>query len=117
MEIKEGSTRMVFLVGRFAIKIPSIKGYRFFIKGILGNLNERRFHKHNIFYNKRLAKIQFSDPLGFIVVMERLSKCELSTKELELIKAKYKLPCEIKNDSWGYSIKDGIAKCIDYGDM
>lgn len=45
--IKLGTTRIVFLIGSYAIKIPRFYGWRSILKGILGNLDEYKWYKHS----------------------------------------------------------------------
>jgi hypothetical protein len=67
-----GCSREVFLVGRFAIKVPTWRrSWLNFLNGFISNLGERRFQHTEI---PCIAKVVWSDPLGLIVVMERCSQ-------------------------------------------
>lgn len=45
MKIKHGTTRIVFLIGKYAIKIPNIRNWSLFLHGLLGNMQESEFSK------------------------------------------------------------------------
>lgn len=81
MKIKNGCTRKVFLIGKYAIKIPQIQyGWTLFLKGLLGNMQEVAFSKIK---DPRMAPIFFYVKGGFLVVMPR---CEpLSEKQFDNI--------------------------------
>lgn len=67
--IKSGGTRYVWLIGRYAIKIPSLFNWGSFLNGLLANMQEHRFGKMN---NPSLAKVHISSSLGLFVIMERV---------------------------------------------
>jgi len=46
--IKQGETRLVFLVGNYAIKTPNfLKGYRQFLYGLISNHQEKAYSNSN----------------------------------------------------------------------
>ena len=66
--ICRGATRTVWLVGNYAIKFPTFKSYKGFIKGILSNLNERAISSSCPDY---FLPVLWSEPTGIIVIMPR----------------------------------------------
>lgn len=69
MIFKHGVTRIVLLVGRWAVKVPRPTEWRLFLRGLLANLQERQWSKCG---DERLAKVLWADPTGFLLVMERV---------------------------------------------
>src|ERR1044071_6840615 len=63
-----GCTRTVFLIGNYAIKIPSTVEWRLFILGLLGNMQEAIFSKTGW---PELCPVVFSIPGGWLLVMRR----------------------------------------------
>ena|SRR5690625_110970 len=116
--LKTGSTRWVFLIGKFAFKIPSFFSWKNFLLGLLANMQEVNFSKI-LCMKEKLCPIKFHIPLGFLVVMPRvrvLQENELSKTELDLFcicNEHYKIPAELKADSFGYL--KGKLVAIDYG--
>jgi hypothetical protein len=70
--INTGSTRIVILTKRFAIKIPKLGDFEYFVSGLLSNLRERRLSKLAPDY---FCPVLFSIP-GLIVVMPRVKTLE-----------------------------------------
>lgn len=69
----KGTTRWVFLIGKYAIKIPSLSSWKQFLKGLLANMQEREFSrmdKSSWHYNL-IADVYYCDFLGFLLIMER----------------------------------------------
>jgi hypothetical protein len=66
---RAGVTREVFLIGRYAIKIPKlVYGWKMFLNGLLANMQEREFAAEGW---PELCPIVFSLPGGWLVVMRR----------------------------------------------
>lgn len=71
LQVRRGASRLVILVGDFAIKIPLVtKGGAAFLLGCLGNLNERRIWIDSR-GDCRLARTLIAFPLGVLAVAER----------------------------------------------
>lgn len=115
----KGSTRFVFMFSKVVVKIPSLKSWRLFLNGVLANLQERQFSKMN---NKNLASIILSDPIGLMVVMERVK--EVRHRGLFFIELQ-KICCEsdlhvdfwmsdCKPENYGYNNKGKLVK-LDFG--
>lgn len=122
MKIKNGCTRMVFLIGEYAIKIPQIKyGWILFLKGLLCNKQESQLGKMG---DKRMAPVLWASWGGWILVMPRCK--ELSSGDFGKIRrldyhpiteipyrGNFKIPVEFKKDSFGWLSGNIVA--IDYG--
>lgn len=110
-----GISRTVFLVGRYAIKVPCGRyGWAKWLRGLLANMQERSFGRAGY---EGFCPVLFADPLGFVVVMRRADPLdrELSDAEFEAFVNRdgYILPVENKSDSFGYL--DGQVVAVDYG--
>lgn len=122
--IRSGITREVFLVGQYAIKVPSFRTWRHFVQGILCNLNERTWWQ--LTRDERLCPVLFSIPGGFLIVMRRADALApageyaesfgMLTRERiqERLENLIGFPVEPKPDSLG--VLDGRIVAIDYGD-
>lgn len=76
MSIKSGVSRIVLLIGRYAIKIPRCnRGDDFFVLGMQGNILEReRWRASKRDYpngHPALAPIYFCFPFGLLLIMKR----------------------------------------------
>jgi hypothetical protein len=117
--LRTGSTRWVFLVGPYAIKIPRLDYYRNFLLGILANQQEAQWARLP-FARKKLCPVLFRSWLYLVIVMPRartLKEGELSRTDLELfctVDEDWTLPAELKADSFGY-LPDGRLVAVDYG--
>ena len=121
MEVKRGSTRLVFIFNKIVIKIPNNQEYRLFLNGILSNLREKTFSTMN---RNDLAKVKFCDKLGLFLIMEKAQELDIDNMdwlkfEEYLIKI-YKddnlkdfMLSDSKPSNWGY-INNNLVK-IDYG--
>ena len=69
MKLLKGSSRYVFLIGNYAIKIPSLRSYRNFLKGLLHNMQEVQWWFS--LKDDRLCPVLFYLPMGFMVVMPK----------------------------------------------
>jgi len=68
MEFHSGQTRMVMLLGRWALKIPHLSnGWKFFLLGMLANENERLWSG----YDERLCPVLWCTPFGLLLCMRR----------------------------------------------
>lgn len=73
IEFYKGTTRWVFLIGNYAIKIPSLSSWKQFLNGLLANMQEREFSKmdKSSWHYSLIADVHYCDPLGFLLIMER----------------------------------------------
>lgn len=112
---REGATRIVFLVGKYAIKIPNVYEWRLFLHGLLANITEVRC-KGSV--AEGFAPVLWHLPLGFGLVMQRARV--LTDEEFQALdfdawndRGDYVIGCEPKSNSLGWI--DGQIVAIDYG--
>jgi hypothetical protein len=114
-----GITRTVFLIGKYAIKVPCGRyGWQKWLRGLLANLQEREWSKANY---PELCPVLFSDPFGVVVVMPRAEILDrpLTPGEYHAMfediypERGYRIPSENKPDSFGYL--NGRLVAVDYG--
>lgn len=116
--IERGCTRVVVLLWRWAFKFPAVRyGWRNFLRGLLGNLQEIQA---NQFPCPEVCPIHFYVPGGFMVVMTRcrpLTDEEWAAFDPEAFcrKEDYVVPAEYKQDSFGV-MPNGRIVAVDYGD-
>jgi hypothetical protein len=115
---RAGAMREVFLVGRWAVKLPKItRGWRQFLRGLLSNMEEREFSAKGY---PEFCPVVLSLPGGWLVVMRRtkpLTDEFLATFDMLgfLMPEDGRLFPEVepKGDSLG--MLDGRVVIIDYG--
>ena len=110
-----GTTRVVLLLGTFAIKIPRFSSWKLFLSGLLANMQEREFGATRW---PQLCPVIGSLPGGWLVVMKRaepLTYAEWQDFDVEKWRTQstYIVPVENKWDSFGRV--DGRIVAIDYG--
>lgn len=120
MEIKHGSTRIVFIFKQFVIKTPNVKEYRLFLNGILSNLQEKEWSKIG---RKDLCKVHFCDVFGLVLIMRKAKPLQRNIKFKrfkEILNQKYKddnlkefMLSDLKLSNWGWV--DGKLVKVDYG--
>ena len=112
---RHGTTRTVWLIGRWAIKVPSCCKWRLFLHGLLANLQERSFSATRW---AKLCPVLWSTPGGWLLVMRRarpLTRAEWDAFDPEpwCQEEDYVIPAEHKMDSFG--VLDGRIVAVDYG--
>lgn len=115
MRIKYGSSRTAILVHKWAIKLPSLVGWRNFLHGLLANHQERMFSRAEW---PELCPVIWSLPLAVVICMRRVVPLEMSEFELFdfesfVNREGYSVPVENKLDSFGRL--DGRIVAVDYG--
>jgi hypothetical protein len=116
-----GSSRMVILTKRWAIKLPRPTEWRLFLHGLLANMQERQFATTK---DPRLCPIKFGVPGGWFIVMPRASALEYDEWDAFDWEAfcayrdddeamMLKVPVEGKWSSFGWL--NGKIVAIDYG--
>lgn len=107
-----GATRFVVCIGKVAIKLPRPLPWRNFLQGFLANLQEREFSRLKHPY---LAKVLYSDPMGFLLVMERADTDVSSLLAYSFLDRcrKQNLPVDPVPSNVGKV--NGKLKLIDYG--
>jgi hypothetical protein len=81
MKLKRGVTREVVLIGRYAIKLPSLRSWRLFLQGLLCNIQEREFSG----FDERLCPVLLSVWGGFVNAMPRCVPVDDFTPEMDRI--------------------------------
>ncbi|WP_085033923.1 hypothetical protein [Ensifer aridi] len=113
---RKGTTRIVFLIGLVAIKVPNfLNGWKLFLCGLLANMQERQFGAAGW---DGLCPVLWSLPGGWVVVMRRarvMTPEEFLAFDAEAFcnRSEYVLPVEAKSSSFGFI--DGQIVAVDYG--
>lgn len=113
---REGITREVLLIGRYAIKIPKlIYGWHKFLCGLLANMQEAQFGRAGW---PELCPVLFHIPGGWLIVMRRAAPLEddewmAFDAEAFCNREDRVIPAEPKRDSFGWL--DGRIVAVDYG--
>lgn len=120
MTRKFGTHRTVYLIGSWAIKLPVFVEWRLFLHGLLANMQERKFGQMDW---PELCPVIFGMPGGWFIVMRRADPVsfemfmEIFPTQADFDnwtdKADYKVPVELKPDSFG--LLDGKVVAVDYG--
>ena len=111
-----GLTRMVFIVGPYAIKIPSFYGgggWWYFLKGLLANMQE---YEWSTLYNneKKLCPVLWACPGGWLSIMQRVDRVCNDDDEIKMsFMSNYPYFKDFKSENFG--ILDGRLVAIDYG--
>lgn len=113
--IKYGTTRTVFLIFKYAIKIPTFYQWSLFLRGLLANMQESMFSKTKW---PELCPVLFSVPCGFLIIQRRAQPIDIeeyySLSYSELVnRNEYVIPAEDKPNSWGKI--NGKIVAVDYG--
>lgn len=114
-KVKFGATRLVFLFGRHAFKIPRPTTWRSFLNGLLSNMQERDFGRLGW---PELCPVVASLPGGWLIVMPRADPVRDKewaqfNPEVFCENGERTLPVEYKQDSFG--ILNGKVVAVDYG--
>lgn len=118
MRITDGVTRDVWLIGRWAIKVPTLRySWRLFLRGLLSNMNEREMWAWSGLPDWAgpsrdvLGRVVWSSWGGWVLVMERVRVLRDDERS--------RMPdCDIadmKPDNCGET-PDGRVVVIDYGE-
>lgn len=113
----EGSTRVVFKIGSYVVKIPQFRyEWRHFLYGLIANIQEVQFWK--AYQHKKLCPILFWFPLGLLLVMpyaEPISREEFFKINLDewTYTEYFIIPVESKLNSFG--MYQGKIVAVDYG--
>lgn len=128
MRVEFGRTRLVFLIGRNAIKVPrTTEGFIGFVLGLIHNLNEKRRYRSRP--DLPLGRVRWVAPFGLLLVMERLipiqdedwpteermEMVEWLNSEFEDVK-EIGIVADVHIGNFGYRL-DGTILCLDYGDI
>lgn len=125
-----GSRRMVWLIGKWAIKMPTLRSFVGMIAGFRENQEERYWWcsesgVQDEWTHKPLARVIWADRFGFFLIMERCRVlADGSASEFEILQATTKIANQALKDKWlGDDLKfnnvgispSGEAVMIDYG--
>lgn len=114
MKLKYGTTRVVVLFGKYAIKFPRINKWKSFIKGILANLDELMWYKNS----PKEWKIKMCPSLftlgGLFLISRRAEPVDLNDYQKLDVSYFEPLPLDCKIDNFG-KFENRIV-LIDYAD-
>lgn len=111
-----GVTRMVILVGPWAVKLPRLNyGWAAFLRGLLCNIQESEFGRLGW---PGFCPVRFALPGGWLIVMPRaqvMTDEEFAAFDFHTFvnRGEYVIPAEEKPDSFGWL--NGQVVAIDYG--
>jgi hypothetical protein len=115
--MKKGTTRVVYLIGRYAIKMPRINSWKSFLRGFLANLDERMWYKNSPPLRKeKMCPSLMSLFGGFVLISRRATPISKHTWDKGLVKKEdfSPLPLDLKQINFGW-YKHKIV-LIDYAD-
>lgn len=116
--LKRGITREVFLIGKYAFKLPSVRNWWLFLEGLQCNMNE----KERQYCSDQFCPIVFSLPGGFLNVMKRCTPLKVYDYE-EMNKVFYlsketeegNVHRYVENKQCSFGILNGKLVAVDYG--
>lgn len=119
MKIKSGITRIVFLIGNYAFKIPNFNyGHDHFLQGCYSNWSERKYYKSFINANYDENLVDFVAPSYFCVLFglfQIQARCQPILDDLsEEQKEFYKPLCSTDNKKENFGIYKNRIVCLDY---
>jgi hypothetical protein len=111
-EIHRGCYRMVFLVGKYAFKVPNLRyGWEAFVNGVLCNIKENRIWDTLDKFPEDAERSLFCPVLfslgGFLLVQPR---CSHLPKGYEVVPIDWVGDCKVEN----YGVLDGRVVIFDY---
>lgn len=119
MEInRSGITRIVFLIGDLAVKIPNFTlNHRHFLQGCYANWSERTCYKYwrKCNYSELYELVcpsYFCSWFGLIQVQKRISSLDRELTKEEIYRFKGICGQDIKKENFGYH--RGKVVCLDY---
>lgn len=115
IDADRGCTRLVLLVGPWAVKVPNVlRGWRDAVWGLLGNMQEAAFSAAGW---PELCPVLWRVPGGFLVVMPRariMTDEEFAAFDAAAFCDARGVPAQNKPTSFGF-LPDGRVVCVDYG--
>lgn len=115
MDMNKGTTRVVYLIGKYAIKLPRINRWRSFLRGILANLDEKMWYHHSPSDWKLKMCPTLCCLLGGVILIARRAEPITEAEYRDLDTDSFKpLPLDIKIINFG-KFQDRIV-LIDYAD-
>ena len=114
MKIKKGITRIVFLIGEYAIKFPRFNNHLHFLQGCYANWSERYFTKTfaNLNNINTIAPTYFCFLFGLFSIQARVKPMleELTDQQKKLFEPLCGADNKKENFGW---LNDRLV-CIDY---
>lgn len=111
-----GTTRTVILINKIAVKTPRLCKWTSFLWGLLANLQERKWSSMR---HPKLARIYWSDCIGFIVIMERadsvLGGNDAAPEIVDFFNMCEKDGLPVDGYAHNIGVFNGEWKLIDYG--
>lgn len=123
IKVRAGSTRLTFLVGEYAFKVPNpLFSWKNFLLGMLANDQEVQFYTIDEF-RPLFIPLYFRLPYGILNVTAKalpldrseldLFRSRIEAKIAQAEKSGGKVPVEMKPDSFGWW--RGDIRILDYG--
>ncbi len=112
--MRKGTTRVVFLVGKYAIKFPRVSSWKMFLRGILANLDEKLWYNNSPdeWRLKMCPAIMCIG--GFVLVSKR---CEpISANAYDLLDIEYYKPIPMDNKISNFGWYQNRVVLVDYAD-
>lgn len=115
--MNKGTTRVVYLIGKYAIKIPRVNRWKSFLRGLLANMDERMWYKNSpADWKEKMCpslKCLFG---GLILISKKANSVNDFTWSKGIIKPEdfHPIPMDWKQQNFGW-YKHNIV-IIDYAD-
>lgn len=107
MKVCKGTTRIVFLIGKYAVKLPRIYNWKMFLRGLVANMNEALFSG----VWDELCPVRFSFPGGFMIIMDRAEPVD----DVDLTKLPEVIVNMAETKPNNYGLLNNKLVAIDYG--
>lgn len=108
MTWKRGVTREVILIGKYAVKLPSIRSWKLFLTGLLCNMNEQQFSG----FDDDLCPVIFGLWGGWVNIMPRCSKAGPWSHGMSQICTKLGF---VERKECSFGLLNGRLVAVDYG--
>ncbi len=113
--IKHGTTRIVFLIGPYAVKVPNVFRWKCLLRGLLGNMDERLWFKNSpAGWKSKMAPSYLCLFGGFVLIAGRAEPIDLEDYQELDIQSFQPLPMDKKLMNFGRY--DGRIVLVDYAD-
>jgi len=114
--ITRGITRIVILIGDYAIKMPNfLHDHHHFLVGCECNWKERKWTKsckHSLDFYSKLSPTLFCSLFGLMSIQLRCKPLDRSLTDKEVAYFQ-DVTTDVKSDNFGYL--NGLLVCFDYG--
>ena len=111
IEIHEGISRICFLIGNYAIKVPSFRSWGRFLTGLLNNKHEANWHNRKAYF----CPVIFACPGGFFNVYPRCQPVQKNAYKriyYEIRRDRYRW---VENKAANYGIYQDRVVALDFG--